>query len=419
MISNFLENADPAIINQFSRNFPGQTLSSSPTKLLFQPIGSTRHPTVNPISANKAVKVTKPTITPFGPILPTSANLLEPHNFGSFFGRMQSSNSVQQPPQLFASQIMTSRSAARPGSVPLPVSVQSQPVASSSHLPHRMDKAVGTSQLLTNRPIQKQTAPSIVAHSKVNLKKRPSEIIRRILANDPSSESEAEERGIPKSPLSDHKSTRRNSHVRMVHQHQAATLRVVSPAPASPRLPVDAVSSPPRRSANRFNKKRQELEKVQQFLEESRVAHEKIYSGFDVRRLSTSRGKTVPANRRSLSRVRDANNIAELRRNIAKSSKREESPLPPLPKAHPGTLSASSRSPNPASPNGIVSGVFVSYPRRRSTSAPPEEQPISPSRNEAVLSSLRATKSAKKMTTEEYAELRKNLLTRSEQHVTG
>jgi hypothetical protein len=64
----------------------------------------------------------------------------------------------------------------------------------------------------------------------------------------------------------------------------------------------------------------------------------------------------------------------------------------------------------------------VSYPRRRSTSAPPsgEDQQPSPVAGGRVLSQFRAQTSAAsgkaKMTIEEYAKLRQNLLDHSEQH---
>lgn len=301
------------------------------------------------------------------------------------------------------------------------------------------------------------------------------EVIRKILNNESSSESETEE--APK--VQSRNSTRRNSGYQEFKDQATA---VHSPVVAS-AVPQVASDSPPVANPNRLasmktpraermNKKREELEKVQQFLEESRAVHEKIYSNFDVRRVST-RGVGAPSpasKRRSFSDVTHATNLAELRRNISDkyavkdtspaSSKREPSPMPPLPVASPTeqargpnrrairpintadsrdsssdrknpgnagmrTPSASARSPKPASPDRLVSGVFVSYPRgRRSLSAPRsdnESKQKSPGEESgSVISSLRPGGSAKKlggkMTAEEYAQFRQNLLNRSEQH---
>jgi hypothetical protein len=227
---------------------------------------------------------------------------------------------------------------------------------------------------------------------------------------------------------------------------------VHSPVMASsiPVIPNEAPAlCPPSRIANfrtpkpdRLRKKQEELEKVQQFIEEQRVVHDKIYASFDVRRVS-SRGfpgnvpERMSSNQKAPTEVvSDSNNVAELRRNIALSSinsnKREISPLPATAtyaqratSADKRTPSASSRSPRPVSPDRIVSGVFVSYPRkaRRSISAPPSEggqgeiQAVA-SQETNLLSSLRPQGTGKtaKMTETEYAELRRNLLTRSEQH---
>ncbi len=257
------------------------------------------------------------------------------------------------------------------------------------------------------------------------------EYIRRILTRQ-SSSSESESGRPRSSPLESQSDTRRHSKVGEFKQQETA---VHSPVMASsnPPIPKDApVLSPPMRMGasktprtDRIRKKQEELEKVQQFLEESRAVHEKIYASFDVRRVSTRGAGQIGPVRRSLSGVvSEANNVAELRRNIAQSAgnKREVSPLPPRAPSAQRTPSASSRSPRPVSPDRIVSGVFVSYPRKakRSISAPPAEStnqseaPIEPN----LISSLRPQGSGKtaKMTAEEYAQLRQNLLCRSEQH---
>jgi hypothetical protein len=178
----------------------------------------------------------------------------------------------------------------------------------------------------------------------------------------------------------------------------------------------------------RINKKMEELEKVQQFIEESRAVRERIHANFDLSKV-TSIGPLVPVivsekdlqvSHRSLSHTQEANNIAELRRNIADKYASKKSPKVQKPAVSPPTRS-NHQTPSPIR-EGIVSGVFVSYPRRRSTSAPPsgEDQQPSPVAGGRVLSQFRAQTSAAsgkaKMTIEEYAKLRQNLLDHSEQH---
>ena len=278
----------------------------------------------------------------------------------------------------------------------------------------------------------------------VAFKPSTSEMVRRILANESSSDSDEENCA--------------SNRLEFKEQATAIPSRVTSPSnPPAPIPKIEGESSrkalsPPLRAgllhtprSERIQKKREELEKVQEFLEQSRAVHEKIYSNFDVRRVNT-RDPGSSTKRRSLSDyVSEASNVAELRRNIADqysaTGKREPSPLPPLgtvknklqqqkrmsiprttsAEREPGqscktaavrTPSASSRSPKVASPDRLVSGVFVSYPRKkRSESAPPSDKE---QQSPPVLRSQ--NKKGGKMTVDEYAELRKNLLNRSEQH---
>ena len=338
------------------------------------------------------------TITPFGPVLPTNFSLSSKEVPQS--GPRAISSAVVQAPRISGNMGVNSA-----GSVPLPVAVS--------------------------------TASASV----------PAEIVKWILHNDSSSsESDCDEPLTRESQTN----TRRTSRANAEFVQQATAVHSPVMASSIPVIPNEAPAlSPPSRIAGfrsprpeRLRKKREELEKVQQFIEEQRVVHEKIYASFDVRRVST-RGvpdsgheKMNTTHKPPNESVNDSNNVAELRRNIAVSSmnshRREISPLPPTTlnpqraaSADKRTPSASSRSPRPVSPDRIVSGVFVSYPRkaRRSVSAPPPDSgagdvavPVSQDQN--LLSSLRPQGTGKtaKMTETEYAELRRNLLTRSEQH---
>jgi hypothetical protein len=324
----------------------------------------------------------KTTVTPFGPILPTLFTLSPPDSSG-------------QPPRAISSYVMQ---------------------------PQKQDSR--GDMTLTSQPER-------------NLQRLEAEkLLHRLMAQD-SSSSEGDSDRPRSSPLESHTTTRRPSREVVFKQQETA---VHSPVLSTsiPPVPRDApfLSPPIRgmdsrktpRSTDRMRKKKEELEKVQQFLEESRAVHEKIYASFDVRKVSTRGTGPSPAvassNRRaSLSDyVSDANNVAELRRNIAVNNKREVSPLPPRAPSAQRTPSASSKSPRPASPDRIVSGVFVSYPRKpkRSISAPPVENQPPPAESTVegnLLSSLRPQGSGKaKMTAEQYAELRRNLLSHSEQH---
>ena len=316
----------------------------------------------------------KTTVTPFGPILPTAFTLSPPDVITSQ-PRAISSFVVGPPPKV--------------------------------EQPPRVD------------PIEEQ-------------RRAAEEVIRRILTRE-SSSSEGESERPKSSPLESRSGSHRHSRVGEFKQQETAVHSPVL-APVGKDAPV---LSPPTRLGgssrtprpDRLRKKQEDLDRVQQFLEESRAVHEKIYASFDVRRLSTRgagpNAATSSSNkRRSLSQVvTDANNVAELRRNIAQSAgnKREVSPLPPRAPSAQRTPSASSRSPRPVSPDRIVSGVFVSYPRKakRSISAPPADNAApEPSMETNLISSSRPQGSAKtaKMSAEEYAQLRRNLLTRSEQH---
>ena len=371
---NYLENSNPGnlVMNpMLQRSFFGASNKLSVDQLIPALFGSHTPIPVVPY---------KTTVTPFGPILPTSFSLTPP-DVGNSAGRPVSSYVLQPPkPEPWA-----------PSAAPVPRMEPGPPVIS-----------------------QRQAAE---------------DLLRRILSPDSSSSEGEEER--PKSiQIESQNSTRRHSKVGEFKQQATA---VHSPVIAS-SVPAPVLSPPARIASlrtprtDRMRKKQEELEKVQQFLEESKAVHEKIYASFDVRKVSSRAAPaTVPASssthRRSLSNaVSEANNVAELRRNIAVSNKREVSPLPPRAPSNQRTPSASSQSPRPASPDRIVSGVFVSYPRKakRSISAPPEEPSASdpPVVETNVISSMRPQGAGKlaKMTAEEYAEFRRNLLNRSEQH---
>jgi hypothetical protein len=353
----------------------------------------------------------KTTITPFGPILPTGFTLPAPDL--TTFGERHMSSKVIHP-------------------------IES------------LQKIVSAGNTGFGNQSSSVAAPTVGVSK---LKASTTEMVRRILANESSSESESDELKQEDTNVFKEQATAIPSRANSPSNPPAPLPKAEERMPLSPPLRVAGVVRTPR--SERIQKKRDELEKVQQFLEESRVVHEKIYSGFDVRRVST-RGPAAErtgGKRRSLSDyVSEASNVAELRRNIADkysgSNNREPSPLPPLAqqklvmKQQPAAIktsstnrtrtasadrenagssivnkgsvrtpSASSRSPKVASPDRLVSGVFVSYPRKkRSESAPPSsEKEQSP-----VLKNQK--KNGAKMTVDEYAELRRNLLSRSEQH---
>jgi len=327
----------------------------------------------------------KTTVTPFGPILPTSFSLAPP-DLGLSTGRPVSSYVLQPPkPKPWA---------------PTPAVAPQQRV--EPVLP-----------LVSQKTLQRQAAE---------------DLLRRIMAQDESSSSEGEAERPRTSPPESQTSTRRNSKVGEFKQQATA---VHSPVVSS-SVPAPVLSPPARIASlrtprtDRLKKKQEELEKVQQFLEESRLVHEKIYASFDVKKVSsraapaTAAVSSSSAHRRSLSNyVSEANNVAELRRNIAaNNNKREVSPLPPRAPSNQRTPSAE----RPPSPDRIVSGVFVSYPRkaRRSISAPPEETSSlePPAAETNVISFMRPQGAGKlaKMSAQEYAEFRRNLLNRSEQH---
>lgn len=346
----------------------------------------------------------KTTITPFGPVLPTSFCLSSKEVPQSAARAL--SSAVLSVPSMPSIKGLTS-----PGTIPFP---QSNCTASASF---------------------------------------PEEMMKRILRPvSSSSESESGNASYPPLPsVSDHHDdSRRDSRASLEFVQQATAVHSPVIASSIHVIPNEAPAlSPPSRIANfrtpkadRLRKRQEELEKVQQFIEEQRVVHDKIYASFDVRRVS-SRGfpgnapEKMSSNKKAPTEVvSESNNVAELRRNIALSSiNSNKSDISPLPakatyaqratSADKRTPSASSRSPRPVSPDRIVSGVFVSYPRkaRRSISAPPSEggrgeiQAVA-SQETNLLSSLRPQGTGKtaKMTATEYAELRRNLLTRSEQH---
>ena len=337
-VINYLENAPPNSANAWNGFMAKHPSSSSNEPVRFQQPQS-----MGPMT----------TVTPFGPILPTSFSLPSPDPY------------IIPPSRSVSSSVL-------------------QRFGSMSNMPAFVPSLF--------RP------PSVAPAGASSTE----DAIRRILETESSSESEPE-------PIVPH------------FQEQATAVPSPVAAPCIP--PVPAASPPSRLAAmrtprtDRMRKKRDELEQVQQFLEKQRVAHEKLYSNFDVKAVR-SRDAAV-SKRRSLSDcVSGADNVAQLRRNIADATRqREVSPLPPV--APSRTPSASSRSPKPVSPDRLVSGVFVSYPRkRRSISAPHSEAEKSPE-PESVIPSLRpggASKKTGKMNPDEYAELKRNLLSRSEQH---
>ena len=149
--------------------------------------------------------------------------------------------------------------------------------------------------------------------------------------------------------------------------------------------------SPP--ISSRRADKQAELEALERFMEESRAVHDKLYANRDLIKVQyDNRVENLP---QSLTRLVDANNVAELRRTIA--TKHQETPkkIQQTPDRH-------------------VSGVFVSYPRRESMR---HETPIAEDGSMDLISSFRPTKRpGEKMSAMEFVALRNNLLSRSEQH---
>jgi hypothetical protein len=222
--------------------------------------------------------------------------------------------------------------------------------------------------------------------------------------------------------------------------------------PSPPMTPPFPVNPPVERHDGvnaRAEQRKRELEEMQRKVIDTKLAYEQ----FAARVVSPVTVKadfveppTIVASptRRSLGRVKDATNLAELRRKAAlKTEERLIIASSPPPKQNladqtspgrgtlhlTGALNAATASPgrptNVASPtivrpsppslghnlqassHGVVSGVFVSYPRRNSAA------------NEEVhvdFGAVPITKEGKKLEPDEYLRLRQNLLEHSEQH---
>ena len=333
----------------------------------------------------------KTTVTPFGPILPTALNLptVKESNapwpiisLGGSRGFLHSVPSMYHP---------------------------------LVYGPTKVDKGVGTSEQMP-------------------------EVIRKILSSESSSEAglSAESSARPSSRPSNAAAAEFRDQKTAVHSPAITSLSL--PNPQQPLTP----------QSDRHVKKREELERVQKFVEEARMAHEKIYANFNLDR-ANGRDPKLSASRRSLSAsVTDANNVAELRRTLAdkyqevtpkavKSGRswrrrggkydREEEmvgevgALEDLENHHPVNgkkISAHVEQVAPPklgsrSPDRHISGVFVSYPRRRSISAPPIDPPLAES-SESSPTVLASFRSGAKMSAAEFLALRQNLLNRSEAH---
>jgi len=332
----------------------------------------------------------KTTVTAFGPILRTAVNLPQ-INSGMFF---------QQIPSIPNQPIPI---------VPFGSTGKQLPAGPSMYMPMEVSK---TSQV-----------PKQPASSKKTVR-RPSEIIRKILANEESSD----DSDTCEAPVS---APAAQVPVGTSRVLLPPTILTTGPSPISPiRPPAGVGLTPSPHRIDRISKKMEELEKVQQFIEESRAVRERIHANFDLSRATNVVGLLAPprpsagmlpteqdlqSSHRSLSQTQEANNIAELRRNIAEKYASKKSPMkPPVRNETPSPIRPPAAAPTG---DGIVSGVFVSYPRRRSTSAPPSREEQSPVGGNVLSQFRAATATASgKMTAEEYARLRKNLLDHSEQH---
>jgi hypothetical protein len=186
---------------------------------------------------------------------------------------------------------------------------------------------------------------------KTSSTRRPSDIIRRILADEGSSESESAENVDPFLQSSgfvvnkeERSSDRDKKQIGTPHSLKAenpaldGTSQVLMP---QARLPIRN----PKPRDKRINKKMEELEKVQQFVEESKAVQARIHAGLEPLGVSQRTTELLPrqtlgatttfgtnqeleASHRSHSHTQEANNIAQLRRNIA--DKYTKSPLSKL-----------------------------------------------------------------------------------------
>lgn len=160
-------------------------------------------------------------------------------------------------------------------------------------------------------------------------------------------------------------------------------------------------------AAARVQRKRAELETLQAFVHESKFLREQVspviydsatYRDIPMGVTRTSLGAFLQESHRSLSQTQGVENVAELRRNIAEkySSK--------------ATGNTSSQR-----TDRIISGVFVSYPQRRDENPTPASEQSPDPLQDGMISQFRQAATGK-MSAEEYLALRKNLLSRSEQH---
>ncbi len=160
----------------------------------------------------------------------------------------------------------------------------------------------------------------------------------------------------------------------------------------------EAVISSSNVNIHREERKRSDLNQIQSFVQESKLLRqqvsESIYgpevsNGVPGDSTSVVRVSNIQDSHRSLSQTQGVENIAELRRNIAEKY----------------------ASKIPQKTERIISGVFVSYPQKRAESPrTPEPEAI----QDGIISQFKPV--VGKMTTEEYTQLRKNLLLRSEEH---
>lgn len=184
-------------------------------------------------------------------------------------------------------------------------------------------------------------------------------------------------------------------------QHMITT-HSLKPIPILPSHSIDS---------NRRERKLEELFKIQSFVQECKLMRERVIGTHLTPTMNdalVTRSELIPysavdfqQSQRSLSQTEGVENVAELRRNIAEKY---------------ATKVASS---TPQKTERIISGVFVSYPQKRGEigSSPVKESPRISSPNVAqdgIISQFRPA--VGKMTSEEYAALRQNLLSRSEQH---
>ena len=178
-----------------------------------------------------------------------------------------------------------------------------------------------------------------------------------------------------------------------------------------PQPPPQFTRDPTTSDENRRQRKMEDLFKVQSFVQESRLVRETVLRNQDdpVREDLFATRIHMPLHsvpdmqqsQRSLSQTEGIENVAELRRNIAEN------------------YASKIANTTPKKSERIVSGVFVSYPQKRAQvgSSPIKESPqlsVGSEIEDGIISQFKPI--VGKMTPEEYAQLRRNLLNRSEQH---